>query len=312
MYGTDMYSGGLWIGALEAMDTMAAILGKPMRTEVQAWLEASRRNLDAGLWDSAGSYYRIDAESEYPDAIFSDALCGQRYCESFGLPDILPRWKMTSHLAKVYEINVSPNPSFGAKLGRLPDGSTVPSGDRYTLEYWVGTTYFTAAMMLGAGLKDEALKTAYGAYYPVYEADHLAYWFNTPEAWQDSGLEPRPVSFSPLRDDHWSDAVFPPADENGAAPAGGTCPHQYQRARAVWELMFEIQRDPEFCLRGDADNNGVLDVADVICLLGYLYGSRPFSIPLEVGDANCDGIAGLEDVLYLLSYLFRKGPKPSC
>ena len=129
-------------------------------------------------------------------AVFSDALCGQRFCEEYGLSDILPRSRMTSHLQKVYEINVAPNPNFGAKLGRLPDGSMVPTGDGQTFEYWVGTTYWVAAMMHHAGLEDEALNTAYGAYYPVYEADSLAYWFNTPEAWRDGGICPRPTSTS--------------------------------------------------------------------------------------------------------------------
>jgi uncharacterized protein (DUF608 family) len=283
MWGTDMYSGGFWIGALEAMDTMAAILNKPIRSEVQTWLDAAKRNLDEQLWDSTGQYYRIDTESAYPTAVFSDALCAQRYCEFFGLPDIWPRWKMNAHLQKVYDVNVLPNLNFGARLGRLPDGSTVPTGDRDTREYWVGTTYYVAAMMFRAGLEDEALNTAYGSYYPVYEAEHLAYWFNTPEAWRDGGTNPRP---------------------------SGSYPHQYQRARAVWELMFEIKRDSSFYQRGDANSDGMINAGDVVYLLSYLYRSGPAPSPLEAGDCNCDGVVNGEDVVYLINYLFRNGPPP--
>ena len=65
--------------------------------------------------------------------------------------------------------------------------------------------------MYHAGLKEEALKTAFGVYYLTYEEESTAYWFNTPEAWHNKGLTPRPTN-----------------------------PEQYQRPRAVWELIFEI------------------------------------------------------------------------
>jgi non-lysosomal glucosylceramidase len=311
MVGTDMYAGGFWVGALEAMDTMAAILAKPVRPEVHAWLEAAKRNLDAELWDSTGQYYRIDTGSEYPTAVFSDALCGQRYCESFGLPDILPLWKMQAHLRKVYEVNVVPNSNFGARLGRMPNGSTVPTHDRDTYEYWVGTTYYVAAQMYHAGLKNEALNTAYGAYYPVYQADNLAYWFNTPEAWRDNGLHPRPTSTSAWTTDHPSlpaEVEFL-VDEDKDSRA---YPHQYQRARAIWELMFEIKKDPSFYQVGDVNSDGMIDLSDVIYLLNYLYKNGPPPVVLEAADCNCDGTVDIGDVVYLLNYLFKNGPQPHC
>jgi hypothetical protein len=310
MVGTDMYAGGFWVGALEAVDTMAAILAKPVRSEVQAWLEAAKRNLDDQLWDSTGQYFRIDTESEYPTAVFTDALCGQRYCELFGLPDILPRWKMTAHLQKVYDVNVVPNSDFGARLGRLPDGSTVPTGERDTYEYWVGTTYYVAAMMYRAGLQDEALNTAFGAYYPVYEADHLAYWFNTPEAWRDGGYGPRPRFNSSWRTDH----LVPDLDtrRDGRDDDSRAYPHQYQRARAVWELMFEIKKDSTFYQPGDVNSDGMIDIGDVVYLVNYLYQGGPAPSPLQCGDWDCDGVVNLGDVIYLVNYLYRGGDPPGC
>jgi hypothetical protein len=244
MYGTDMYSGAFWVGALEALDTMAAILNKPVRTDIQSWLEAARRNLDAQLWDATQLYYHIDTESDYPTAVFADALAGQRYCETTGLPDILPRWKMDAHLQKVYEICVVPNTGIGARLGRMPDGTIVPSADRDTYEYWVGTTYWLAAMMHHAGMTEQALITAYGAYHPVYEIDELAYWFNTPEAWREGGYNPRPGSSIPFKAGGEFAGAAP-----GEAPVAAEAfvvmpPNQYQRARAVWELVFEMQQMP--------------------------------------------------------------------
>ena len=312
MVGTSMYDGGFWVGALEAIDTMSAILNKPIRNEVKVWLEAAKRNLDAQLWDSVGLYYRIDTDSDYPITVFSDALCGERYCEEYGLPDILPRWKMKAHLQKVYDINVSPNLNFGAKLGRLPDGSTVPTGDAYTHEYWVGVTYYVAAMMYHAGLKTEAFNTAYGAYYPVYVANHLAYWFNTPEAWRDGGFNPRPDKFSAWINGHRSDSpklYQAPPDNNPPEPIS---PHQYQRPRAVWELMFEIQNDSSSYRCGDANGDGMVDISDVVYLISYLYkcGIPPY--PLNRGDLNLDGVVDLADLVYLISYLYKGGSPPSC
>jgi len=238
MYGTDMYSGGFWIGALEAMDTMAAILGDPMRGEIQDWLEAARRNLDEQLWDPQNLYYHLDTDSDYPEAVFADALAGQRYNEAWGLPDILPRWKMDAHLQKVYDVCVANNQLFGVRLGLLPDGEIVPTGDRDTREYWVGTTYYLAAMMYHAGLKNEALITAYGSFHPCFENELTAYWFNTPEAWEDDGISPRPDGFSMAKQTEQAPGEAPL--NYSSSVAWMDSPHQYQRPRAIWELMLEM------------------------------------------------------------------------
>jgi hypothetical protein len=275
-------------------------------------LEAAKRNLDAQLWDTAGQYYRIDTQSDYPAAVFSDALCGQRYCEEYGLPNILPRWKMTLHFQKVYDVCVTPNPNFGAKLGRMPDTTDVPSGDRETYEYWVGTTYFLAALMFRSGMKNEALSTAYGAYYPVYEADNLAYWFNTPEAWRDEGINPRPAIATDRKSDHYSDDLRSYSEEDDGTTPLRAYPHQYQRARAVWELMFEIQRDSTFYQCGDANGDGTIDVSDVVYLVNYLFKEGDPPDPLEAGETNCDGLIDVGDVVYIINYLYKDGTLPSC
>jgi hypothetical protein len=65
-------------------------------------------------------------------------------------------------------------------------------------------------------------------------------------------------------------------------------------------------------LRGNANGDGVIDIADVVYLLNYLFISGPASDPLEAGDANCDGVVDIADVVYLLNYLFLGGPPPGC
>ncbi len=219
---------------------------------------------------------------------------------------------MAAHLRKVYDVCVIPNPDFGAKLGRMPDGSDVPSGDPYTREYWVGTTYYVAALMFRAGLKTEALNTAYGAFYPVYAADHLAYWFNAPEAWCDGGYTPRPRKATAWGQDHFSRAFEAGPDDKDEGSLTYSCPHQYQRPRAVWELVFEIQNDSYFYQCGDANRDGIVTVNDVVYLINYLFRNGPPPDPLEAGDANCDGSANSGDIVCLLNYLFQNGLPPCC
>jgi parallel beta-helix repeat protein len=64
-------------------------------------------------------------------------------------------------------------------------------------------------------------------------------------------------------------------------------------------------------LCSDVNNDGIINVGDVVYLITYLYrgGSEP--IPqLCVGDANCDDIVNVGDVVYLITYLYRGGAPP--
>lgn len=220
LYGTSLLCGGLWVGCLEAMEKMAEIQKDPILPEVRKWLKKAKVNLDEQLWHEKGGYYKIDTESEFPTAIMCDGLNGQRYCEVCGLRDILPAARMKSHLKRVYNRCVKPMRDYtgdglgdiGAINGVKEDGSFL--GTLQSDEVWTGSSYFLAALMYHAGLKKEALQTAWGIYYITYEEDSTAFWFNTPESWRVPGMRPRPSR-----------------------------PEQYQRPRAIWELVFEID-DP--------------------------------------------------------------------
>jgi len=62
---------------------------------------------------------------------------------------------------------------------------------------------------------------------------------------------------------------------------------------------------------GDANNDGTIDVTDVVYLINYLFigGFEPMPM-LCVGDANGDGKVNVNDVVYLINYLFMGGPPP--
>ena len=58
-------------------------------------------------------------------------------------------------------------------------------------------------------------------------------------------------------------------------------------------------------ISGDANSDGIVDVADVVYLIGYLYrGGLPPS-PNSLGDFNQDGEVNLADLVALINYLFR-------
>jgi hypothetical protein len=65
-------------------------------------------------------------------------------------------------------------------------------------------------------------------------------------------------------------------------------------------------------LRGDANGDGVIDIADIVHLINYLFINGPDPDPLWVGDCNCDDVVNIADVIYLINYLFLDGPPPGC
>ncbi len=74
---------------------------------------------------------------------------------------------------------------------------------------------------------------------------------------------------------------------------------------------------PEF-LRGECTGDGVLDIADSICVLGYLFGRTNEPCKSKVGhcldaaDANDDGRVDIADAVELLMHLFGNGgPLPA-
>jgi hypothetical protein len=78
------------------------------------------------------------------------------------------------------------------------------------------------------------------------------------------------------------------------------------------DMAFVIT-DSMIC--GDVNNDGIINIGDVVYLITYLYRGGPPPIPMTcVGDVNCDGIVNIGDVVYLVTYLYRGGaaPCPNC
>ena len=62
---------------------------------------------------------------------------------------------------------------------------------------------------------------------------------------------------------------------------------------------------------GDANNDGSIDIDDVVYLIAYIFSGGPEPEPLIcTGDANGDSSVDIDDVVYLISYIFAGGPEP--
>lgn len=63
------------------------------------------------------------------------------------------------------------------------------------------------------------------------------------------------------------------------------------------------------CAHGDANCDGDINVADLTCLVDYMFRGGPPPDP-RGGDVNGDGFILVDDITYLVDYLFRGGPPP--
>ena len=61
---------------------------------------------------------------------------------------------------------------------------------------------------------------------------------------------------------------------------------------------------------GDANGDDLVDVADIVFLINYLYRSGTAPDPLAAGDSNADCVVDVADIVYLINYLYRSGPAP--
>lgn len=63
-------------------------------------------------------------------------------------------------------------------------------------------------------------------------------------------------------------------------------------------------------MRGELNEDWVIDVFDVVNLIDVVYAGAPMPDPLDLGDVNCDKATDLADIVYLIAYAFQNGPPP--
>ena len=63
-------------------------------------------------------------------------------------------------------------------------------------------------------------------------------------------------------------------------------------------------------LRGNANGDGSVNIADAVFLLAYLFQAGAEPPCMASGDANGDGAVNIADAVHILSYLFQAGAEP--
>ena len=183
--GVSAYCGALWIAALEAALAMARQLQLAMGLDTAneqrtfgAWLEQSRANFDALLWN--GEYYKIDAESGTP-VVMADQLCGDFYARLLGLPSVVADERAHSALRAVKEACFEgfQGGRLGVANGLRRDGTPLDPNGTHPLEVWTGINFGLAAYYRLMGDSGTAFAITGAVVEQVYSG---GLQFRTPEA----------------------------------------------------------------------------------------------------------------------------------
>ncbi|MFH1207188.1 MAG: dockerin type I repeat-containing protein [Patescibacteria group bacterium] len=68
--------------------------------------------------------------------------------------------------------------------------------------------------------------------------------------------------------------------------------------------------EPVGTLRGDVNNDSLIDIVDINYLLQYLTKGGPAPANPDTGDVNGDGVIDMADITYLIDYKYGGGPAP--
>ena len=75
-------------------------------------------------------------------------------------------------------------------------------------------------------------------------------------------------------------------------------------------IPFQKQAEVTTSACGDANQDRVIDVGDLVYLINYLYKNGPAPNPKELGDVNLDTTVDIGDVVYLINFLYKSGSSP--
>jgi non-lysosomal glucosylceramidase len=183
--GVSAYCGALWIAALEAALAMGQRLQLELGLDTSGeqrqfggWLEQSRTNFDALLWN--GEYYRIDAGSGTP-VVMADQLCGDFYARLLSLPPVVSDDRARSSLQAIKEacFEAFEGGRLGVANGLRRDGTPLDPNGTHPLEVWTGINFGLAAYYRLMGETGTALAITGAVVSQVYEG---GLQFRTPEA----------------------------------------------------------------------------------------------------------------------------------
>ena len=75
-------------------------------------------------------------------------------------------------------------------------------------------------------------------------------------------------------------------------------------------VLFDL-KNWQFTQSGDVNNDGSVDIADLVYLVDYMFAGGPDPIPQwQQGDVDCTGGIDIGDLVYLVDFMFNSGPSP--
>lgn len=117
------------------------------------------------------------------------------------------------------------------------------------------------------------------------------------------------------------DRVAPGEGEIAIAPTDRYDPLRFAVGRNVSAMDVDLYSpvvvyvDVSFPM-GDCDCSGSLDIADLVCMVDYMFGSgsvcEPYQQPysIHILDISCTGGSDISDLVFFVDYMFHGGPPP--
>jgi uncharacterized protein (DUF608 family) len=175
LHGPNMFVGGLWLAALQAMRAMAELVEPAAAAAYADRFAVGSDSYDKLLWN--GEYYAQPVTREAYDfglGCLSDQLLGQWWAHQLGLGHLLPAARVRAALAAIVRYNLrtgfaehgyrvfADGDETGLVVCSWPHGGRPEVPLRYCDEVWTGVEYQVAAHCLYEGLTDEALRIVKG------------------------------------------------------------------------------------------------------------------------------------------------------
>lgn len=114
-------------------------------------------------------------------------------------------------------------------------------------------------------------------------------------------------------EDNCPDTYNPDQDDTDADNVGtlcDNCPDNYNPGQE--DLDLDNIGDACDYLCGDVDDDGLVNILDVVYLINNLYKDGPDPIYAQSADVNFDLLANILDVVYLINNLYKDGLEPVC
>jgi hypothetical protein len=116
-----------------------------------------------------------------------------------------------------------------------------------------------------------------------------------------------PVQTGALYHENWEITMTFVEGETLAHPQ---CTDHWECVGAFLSSVFtlHVARVRQDFIRGEANTDNRLDIADAVFALSYLFVEGPTPLCFDAADANDDGTVDINDGVYILQNLFGNGP----